>query len=66
MNIIKNHNYYKLVGGKLFSIIGTFVQSTAFSLYIIDTFNDSLIFATILMSASDTKNCFRTFRRGFR
>lgn len=51
MNIIKNHNYYKLVGGKLFSIIGTFVQSTAFSLYIIDTLNDSLIFATILMSA---------------
>ncbi|SBO17137.1 MFS transporter [Carnobacterium divergens] len=51
MNIIKNNNYYKLVGGKFLSVIGTFVQSTAFSLYIIDTLNDSLIFATILMSA---------------
>ena len=44
-------NYYKLVSAKFLSIIGTYMQSTAFSLYIIDTLHDSFIFATILMSA---------------
>ncbi|WP_445194510.1 mutanobactin A system MFS transporter MubZ [Streptococcus mutans] len=48
---MKKNNYYKLVSAKFLSIIGTYMQSTAFSLYIIDTLHDSLIFATILMSA---------------
>jgi MFS family permease len=48
---VKKNNYYKLVSAKFLSIIGTYMQSTAFSLYIIDTLHDSLIFATILMSA---------------
>ncbi|UQZ35489.1 MFS transporter [Paenibacillus sp. PK3_47] len=49
-SVLKNKNFLFLILAKLISSIGTFVQSTAFALYVIDQTHSSLLFASVLMA----------------
>lgn len=49
--IVKSKSFIILVLAKFISSIGTFVQSMAFALYVIDTTGSSILFASILMAA---------------
>ena len=49
-NVLKNKSFIFLLISKFTSLIGTFVQSTAFALYVIDKTQDSMLFASILMA----------------
>ncbi|MDD1505616.1 MFS transporter [Lysinibacillus sp. CNPSo 3705] len=49
--IVKSKSFIILVLAKFISSMGTFVQSMAFALYVIDTTGSSILFASILMAA---------------
>lgn len=49
--IVKSKSFIILVLAKFISSIGTFVQSMAFALYVIDKTGSSILFASILMAA---------------
>lgn len=49
-NLMKNKNFLYLIISKLISTTGTFVQSAALALFIIDKTESSVLFASVLMA----------------
>ncbi|MCY8823362.1 MFS transporter [Bacillus atrophaeus] len=50
-SILQNKSFIILLLAKFISSVGTFVQSMAFALFVIDKTQSSLLFATVLMTA---------------
>ncbi|NRY05648.1 MFS transporter [Clostridium beijerinckii] len=49
-NVLKNKNFLLMGSSKLISTLGTFIQNTAFALYVLDKTQSSTLFATVLMA----------------